>query len=54
MSRRRRIPSRSYRRGHVAGTQHSGAQILFGFVIEAHKAHHRQVAPAVVVSVEER
>ena len=40
--------------GHIAGTQHGGAQILFDLVIEANKAHHRQVAPAVVVSVEKR
>src|SRR5664279_1185725 len=45
---------RSHRSGHVAGTQHSRTQILFGFVIEAHKAHYWQVAPAVIVSVEER
>src|SRR5664280_2625441 len=47
-------PFCSYRSGHVAGAQHGCAQILFGFVIEAHKSHYRQVAPAVVVSVEER
>ena len=47
-------PHRTGRRRHVAGTQHGGAQILFGFVIEADETHHRQVAPGVVVAVEER
>jgi len=32
---------------HVAGAQHSGTQILLGFIIEANKAHDRQVAPTV-------
>src|SRR5664279_4829840 len=40
--------------GHIAGTQHRGAQILFSFIIEAYKSHDWQVAPAVVVSVEKR
>src|SRR5271166_886471 len=40
--------------GHIAGTQHGGAQILFSFIIEAYKSHDWQVAPAVVVSVEKR
>jgi len=47
-------PHRAHRCGHVAGTQHSRTQILFGFVVEADEAHHRQVAPRVVVRVEER
>ena len=46
-------PHRAHRRGHVAGTQHGSAQILLGLVVEADETHHRQVAPAVVVSVEE-
>jgi hypothetical protein len=32
---------RTHGGGDVAGTQHGGAQILFGFVIEADKTHHR-------------
>ena len=46
-------PHRACRCGHVAGAQHSRTQILFGFVVEADETHHRQVAPVVVVSVEE-
>src|SRR5664279_3648479 len=40
--------------GHIAGTQHGDAQILFSFIIEAYKSHDWQVAPAVVVPVEKR
>ena len=44
----------AHHRRHVARAQYGGAEILFGFVVEADKTHHRQVAPGVVVSVEER
>ena len=44
----------AHRRRHVARAQHGGAEILFGFVVEADKTHHREVAPGVVVSIEER
>src|SRR5580692_11602760 len=44
----------SPRRGHVAGSETRGPEILLGFGVEADKAHHRQVGPVIVVPVEER
>src|ERR1700746_3603055 len=34
-------PYRTHGGGDVAGTQHCRAQILFGFLIETDKTHHR-------------
>jgi hypothetical protein len=45
---------RAYRCGDVAGAQHGGAQILFWLVIKTDEAYHRQIAPGVIVAVEER
>src|SRR5271166_2809072 len=47
-------PHRTGCRRHVAGAQHGGAQIRFRLVIKADETHYRQVAPAVVMSVEKR
>ena len=38
----------------LPGRNTGGAEILFGFVVEADKTHHRQVTPGIVMSVEER
>ncbi len=45
---------RAETRGGIAGTQDRGAQILRGLVIEGHKRQQRQIAPRVVVPIEER
>src|SRR2546425_1029389 len=41
-------------RGRVAGSEYGRHGKLFGFVVEGHRGHDRQVAPRVVVPVEER
>src|ERR1700733_461184 len=52
ISRRRRIPTAPTGAVTLPGRS-TAAHRYFGFVVEANEAHHRQVAPAVVVSVEE-
>jgi len=37
----------------IAGAQHDGDGILLGLGVEGHRGHHRQIAPRVVVAVEE-
>lgn len=37
----------------VARPQHDGRQILLGFVIERQGGHQRQIAPSLIVSIEE-
>ena len=45
---------RPARRGRVARPQDRRAQILLGLVVEGQKGQQREIAPAVVVPVEER
>ena len=44
---------RPARRGRVAGAQDRGAQVLLDLVIEGHEGQQREIAPAVVMPVEE-
>jgi hypothetical protein len=44
---------RPARRRRVAGTKDRGAQVLLDLVIEGHEGQQREIAPAVVVPVEE-
>jgi len=46
-------PTRAALRRTVPGPQHDRDQILFRFVVEGQCGHQRQVAPGVVVAVEE-
>jgi hypothetical protein len=38
----------------IARSEHSSSEILSGFTVETDEAHHGQVAPAVIVAIEER
>ena len=42
-----------YARHGIAGPQHRREQVLLLLVVEAHKSHHRQIAPAIVMAIEE-
>jgi len=46
-------PQRSPRRRGLAGSQHRREQVLLGLVVESDKPHHGQIAPSVVIAVEQ-
>ena len=47
-------PARSARHPDVARSQDRGAEVLVGFVVEGQEGQQRQIAPAVIVAIEER